>query len=188
MSIAKNIKQLRIQNGLSQDKLAELAQISLRTVQRIESNETEPRGYTLQQIAGALGTTPLLLGAAIQTEPIAADSQGKTFITILTLSALCFIIFPLLGIIIPFIFWMLKRGQIANIDKIAKRLLLAESIWCLLLGLLYTTLFSNVRLPSFHRIGRPEMILITACLLYLANIIFILVNAFKNNPKGPVIV
>jgi DNA-binding XRE family transcriptional regulator len=43
--LAQKIKELRIRKGLSQDKLAEAAQINLRTIQRIE--EVKPsRGET----------------------------------------------------------------------------------------------------------------------------------------------
>lgn len=40
--LAQKIKELRTRKGLSQEKLAETAQINLRTVQRIEAGETEP--------------------------------------------------------------------------------------------------------------------------------------------------
>lgn len=49
---------MRIKKGFSQELLAEDAGIGLRTVQRIESGQAEPRGDTLKRIAGALGLTP----------------------------------------------------------------------------------------------------------------------------------
>jgi transcriptional regulator with XRE-family HTH domain len=57
IDLAKKIKELRVRKGFSQDELAETAQINLRTVQRIESGETEPRGDTLQRLAAALNVT-----------------------------------------------------------------------------------------------------------------------------------
>ncbi|RBW60324.1 hypothetical protein DS884_04635 [Tenacibaculum sp. E3R01] len=52
--IGKRIKETRIKKGLSQETLAEYAKINLRTVQRIENNETTPRDKTLKLILNAL--------------------------------------------------------------------------------------------------------------------------------------
>ena len=48
------MKTLRLQSGISQDELAALTQLSLRTIQRIENGETAPRGDSLKRIAAAL--------------------------------------------------------------------------------------------------------------------------------------
>jgi len=48
--IGKRIKEIRIKRGLSQEDLAESAKVNLRTIQRIENNETTPRGKTLKLI------------------------------------------------------------------------------------------------------------------------------------------
>lgn len=55
LDLASKIKNLRLQKGLSQEKLADDSQLSLRTIQRIENNESEPRGYTLNRLAESLG-------------------------------------------------------------------------------------------------------------------------------------
>lgn len=60
-SLANNLKQLRKKKGLSQQELASLSQLSLRTVQRIEKGDTEPIGHTLTQIANVLEVSPELL-------------------------------------------------------------------------------------------------------------------------------
>lgn len=52
--LGKKIKNVRIKRGLSQDELAELAKVNLRTIQRIENNETAPREKTLKLIFDAL--------------------------------------------------------------------------------------------------------------------------------------
>ena len=53
--IGKRIKEIRIKRELSQEDLAESAKINLRTIQRIENNETTPRNKTLKLIFNALG-------------------------------------------------------------------------------------------------------------------------------------
>ena len=54
-TIGKNIKKLRKQKGLSQDRLSKLANISYNTVIKLESgNITNPSIDTLQKLARAL--------------------------------------------------------------------------------------------------------------------------------------
>ncbi|MDD5638708.1 MAG: helix-turn-helix transcriptional regulator [Candidatus Pacebacteria bacterium] len=54
--IGKNIKKLRKQKGLSQDRISKLADISYNTVIKLESGGiTNPSIDTLQKLAKALG-------------------------------------------------------------------------------------------------------------------------------------
>jgi len=53
-NIGEKIKIVRKKKGLSQEELADLATINLRTIQRIENSESEPRGKTLHLICGVL--------------------------------------------------------------------------------------------------------------------------------------
>jgi len=56
--IAKNIKRLRKQRGLSQDKLSKLADISHNTITKIEPGAIQsPTMDTAQKIAKALGVS-----------------------------------------------------------------------------------------------------------------------------------
>lgn len=52
--VAEKISQIRKEKGLTQEELAEQSQVNLRTIQRIENNESTPRGKTLQLISEAL--------------------------------------------------------------------------------------------------------------------------------------
>lgn len=53
-TIGNKISDIRKSKGLTQEQLAELSKINLRTIQRIENNENDPRGTTLQLICDAL--------------------------------------------------------------------------------------------------------------------------------------
>ena len=58
ITIAKNIKKLRKQQGLSQDKLSKLADISHNTIIKIESGAIQsPTMDTASKIAKALGVS-----------------------------------------------------------------------------------------------------------------------------------
>lgn len=53
-NLAKKLKELRALRGISQEYLAEESKVSLRTIQRIENNESTPTGETIKRIAVAL--------------------------------------------------------------------------------------------------------------------------------------
>lgn len=54
-TISKNIRKLREQKGVSQDRLSKLADVSLNTIAKLELDETQnPTIETLQKIANAL--------------------------------------------------------------------------------------------------------------------------------------
>ncbi|OGK38368.1 hypothetical protein A3F03_01445 [Candidatus Roizmanbacteria bacterium RIFCSPHIGHO2_12_FULL_41_11] len=56
--LAKNLKQLREKNGLSQDRLAKLADVANNTIIKIEQGENiNPTLDTLKKVAKALGVS-----------------------------------------------------------------------------------------------------------------------------------
>lgn len=69
-NLAKNLKKLRTTRGMSQEYLADESRVSLRTIQRIENNESEPTGETIKRIAIALDVE--------LTELIGSDSMTET--------------------------------------------------------------------------------------------------------------
>ncbi|MFI5066777.1 MAG: helix-turn-helix domain-containing protein [Streptosporangiales bacterium] len=61
----QRLRQLRRQHGLSQERLADLAGISLTTAARLERQENSPcRGRTLARLAAALREEPSALLAS----------------------------------------------------------------------------------------------------------------------------
>ena len=53
--LGEKITELRKQKGLTQEELVERCNVTVRTIQRIESGETTPRIYTIKTILNALG-------------------------------------------------------------------------------------------------------------------------------------
>jgi transcriptional regulator with XRE-family HTH domain len=56
--IGDRLKDLRIDQALTQRELADRAGIGVNTVNRIELNETEPHMSTVRKLAQALGVAP----------------------------------------------------------------------------------------------------------------------------------
>jgi len=175
--LANKIKTLRLQKGFSQEKLADESQLSLRTIQRIENGETEPRGYTLNRLAQSLGLTTEELTAA-------PEHTDKALMVILNLSAFGFILFPLLGAIVPLVVWAFVKENTKRTNETAKQILNFQILWCIIIGSLYGLLFTNIPVPHPFNIGRPEFILLCIAILYVLNFLVIAVNiAFVLNAK-----
>ncbi|MBC7912951.1 MAG: helix-turn-helix domain-containing protein [Pyrinomonadaceae bacterium] len=173
--LAKKIKELRTSKGLSQDELAQSCGLSLRTIQRIENGETEPRGDSLRRLAVALNTSP--------DELIDwSESEDNRFLAALNLSALSYIAFPILGIIIPLAIWILKKDKIKGLDYTGKKLLNFQISWSILLFTVYLIIFSSV-FGSFRlarTLGGMEGIVISIVGLYVFNGILIVINTIRS--------
>jgi transcriptional regulator with XRE-family HTH domain len=59
--IGDRLKALRIEQALTQEELADKADVSTNTVARLERNETEPHMSTARKLAQALGVEPRAL-------------------------------------------------------------------------------------------------------------------------------
>ena len=174
MNISQRVKALRNQKGMTQESLAENSGLSLRTIQRIENNETQPRGDSLKRLAMALKTTPDdLLEWTIQ--------EDKGYLTLMSLSALGFLFFPILGIIIPLVFWILKKDKLKYVDNIGKSILNFEITWSIIFFSYFILLFIGVFSRVMPHIG-PSSILtlyIPIIILYLYNFVVIVVNSIR---------
>jgi uncharacterized Tic20 family protein/DNA-binding Xre family transcriptional regulator len=101
------VAELRQQNGLTQEKLAEMCEVSSRTIQRIESGEVDPRAYTLQ-----------CLNAALEFDFGVENTANEIlWLAILHLSSVFSI--P----IIPLLLWSWKKDQSIKIDKHGRQVL-----------------------------------------------------------------
>ncbi|WP_342647231.1 helix-turn-helix domain-containing protein [Mucilaginibacter sp. CSA2-8R] len=178
--LANQVKILRSEKGYSQEYLAEQTKLSLRTIQRIEGGQTEPHGDTLQRLAICLGVdvTDLL---EQQTKLPDALPENKSYLILLHLSALSFLFFPLLGVVIPLVLWMLKRDQISGMAKIGKKVLNFQITWLIMIALYYGYIFCtflNIRVPFLSSLGfNVEVSLLLIIALYLYNIILVVINA-----------
>lgn len=63
--------------------------------------------------------------------------EDRSYLKILNISALAFVFFPLLGILLPFIFWVMKRDKIKDTDYTGKKILNFQITWCFLVFAYY---------------------------------------------------
>lgn len=186
--LAKKIKELRTRKGFSQDELSIATQLNLRTIQRIESGETEPRGDTLKRLAAALQVTP--------DELIDwAEEEDTTMLMLLNISALSFIVFPLLGVIIPLVLWVSKKNKVKNLNATGKKLLNFQISWCIAFFSIYILYFmaliSNLKILPVSRsilnFGGNDFLILLIPVLYVLNIIIIIFNAIRSHKNKKVI-
>ena len=169
--LAGRIKELRKRRGFSQEELSEKSGLSLRTIQRIENAETEPLGDSLKRLAVAFDVAPEeIIDWQIQ--------EDQNYLSLMSFSALGFLIFPLLGIIIPLTLWIMKKDKIKNVDKIGKAILNFQITWTIVLFLLLTfmlltTVFSmNMDMSMFS-------IILIVCGLYTYNLLIIIIKTIR---------
>ena len=124
--LGERISDLRREQKLSQESLAEKAKVSLRTLQRIEKENTNPQGDTLHRLAAGLGV-PLdeLLNYAL--------IEDFNYIRYMHFSVLIVGFLPLGNIILPTIFWLSKRNKIKYLSSYGRRLLNFQITWTILL-------------------------------------------------------
>jgi transcriptional regulator with XRE-family HTH domain len=169
--LSKRVKELRSRKGLSQEQLAENSGLSLRTIQRIENGETEPRGETLKRLMNALEVAP----DDLMDWSIAED---KGFLTAVNLSALGFFVFPLLGILIPLIMWISKKDKLKDINKTGKEILNFQITWNLLVFMAYIFFMGGVLLMG-SIIRNPFILVGIIGFLYMYNFLFIIINTVR---------
>lgn len=174
--LANRVIELRKRQGFSQEFLAEESGVSLRTMQRVENGETKPRGDTLQRIAKGLGiTSEELIGWKLDS--------NTSYLSMLNGSALSFLLFPILGILVPLVMWISKRKKIRKVDEYGKEIINFQITWCFFIFLIYISyvisiIFRVSILPRFT----PAVILslvVFVGVLYLLNIILILMNSVR---------
>lgn len=107
--LGEKVAVARRRKGLTQEKLADSAGVTVRTVQRTESGDSVPRPFTLKAIATALeipfeDLVPAEPEAAAVPGPMTAapDEEGmRHFLQVFCLSCFSFIVVPYVHFLIP---------------------------------------------------------------------------------------
>lgn len=181
--LAAKMKELRMAKGYSQEYLAEISQLSLRTIQRMENGETVPRGDTLNRLAKALGVDITeLTGSGPGTV-----SNNNGYIALMNLSALAFLViirFPFISFIAPLLLWLYKRDQFGDVYEQGKTILNFQITWCIITTIYFILLFTGIingisRIIPFRSgmgLGLPEMMLIGVIIVMGFNVLMVLIN------------
>ncbi len=148
------VAELRQQQGLTQEQLAERCEISPRTIQRIENGEVDPRAYTLQ-----------CLSTVLEFDFCEENTSNETlWLAALHLSSIFSIV------IVPLLLWSWKKNQSFKIDKQGRQVLnfqitmtltLFAAALLLIAFPLILVVINESRLSIFQ--GAPDFMLLAAC-------------------------
>lgn len=162
--LGSRLTESRKAKGLSQESLAEDAGISLRTLQRIEKEGTNPHGDTLKRIAEVLDISiDELLDHSLEI--------NYNYIRGMHYSTLLFIILPLGNIILPVIFWMRKKDKIKDLSAYAINLINWQVTWTIFLLLPLAAI-----IPKFYSVSRNIEMPGSRSAIMLYPLIMILIN------------
>ena len=124
--LGSRLAEFRKAKGLSQESLAEEAGISLRTLQRIEKEGTNPHGDTLKRIAEVIEVSmDELLDHSLEVD--------YNYIRGMHYSALTFVFLPLGNLILPLIFWMRKKDRVKDLGIYGRNLINWQVTWTIIL-------------------------------------------------------
>lgn len=160
MDKGQHIKALRTQKGLTQEDLAAKTDISVRTIQRIEAGEVEPRSYTLMAIAAALGVDFEALQPGSDEEKISPEE--KYWLPLLHLSGLFVLLFP------PVIIWISKMDSVKGVREHGADVINFQLTLLLIIIPLALTAFLVITIPVliFFGIYSTVIILINTVKVY----------------------
>jgi transcriptional regulator with XRE-family HTH domain len=164
---------------MSQEELAGESLLSLRTIQRIESGQTSPRGDTLKRLAAAL-KVPVedLVDSELQ--------EDENLVVLMNLTQLAFLAFPLLGVLIPLIMWLTNRNRVRDVDEVGQSILNFQTSWSILLfslsmaGFALILVMGKVNQAIFYGYA------ISMGILYPYNLFQILTNTNRYRRHGEV--
>lgn len=168
--IGEKIREVRKKKGLSQEELAESAKVNLRTIQRIENNESEPRGKTLNLICEVLD---------INLEDILDCGKhiDKNYLIYFHLSVLSGLVIPSGNIIVPLVLWLTKKDKIIGLKNIGANLLNFQIIWTFSAFLiLIAAAFFKI---THFVIGPSNLLIFVWVILYVINIVLPIFFAIK---------
>ncbi|WP_400079089.1 DUF4870 domain-containing protein [Winogradskyella sp. R77965] len=167
------IKTIREQSGFTQAVLAKQSGLSLRTIQRLECTNKEPKGHTLKMLSNVFKIEPSVLQEKFQRIGKAQESE-KTSIQLINLSILAFIGIPFGNLIFPFILWW-KNRKSKLVDEVGRRIVNFQIIWWIIFSILMCispfisrTFFSNT-----------QIILYVLLVGYVFNIVIVFITAMK---------
>lgn len=172
----EDIRVLRQKAGFSQEKLADMAKINLRTLQRIESGSTTPRASTIALICEALEIAPEEISKIEGEKP-----RTKDGILFLYLSVLSVLVVPFGNILFPWIIHRHFKAKAIDITSYYIRVVNDQILWTLLLFLMFTLLAFQI-ISSISDILLVATIVL-AFLLVLFNITYTIRSIIKSS-KG----
>ena len=179
MTVGQKLSTLRKKEGISQELLAEQTRISLRTIQRIENDESVPRFFTLKMLAEHFGIEPSALSSDNPEDAAFPALQDNNLMRLLNSSALLVIILPIIHIGVQLAIWY-RSNPDPMMKAMGKRIIGFQILWvaCCIVALLLTH-FTYYYLTGSFMIGKISPLVYTYGIMLLINIGVVITAAFR---------
>lgn len=153
MQPGKKIAEARKLKGLTQEELADLSQINVRTIQRIEAGSNTPQSFTLKAIAKAL---ELDYGFLIATDNNVSATENpkltddlRHYMTLLNFSCFVYLVIPWVHWLIPMNILKRKIGLSEEALTIGRSIVRRQIYWTIAINLtMLATLAYNYTIVS----------------------------------------
>lgn len=165
------LAKLREELNITQEELAVKANVSVRTIQRIEAG-AKLKGYTLESISNVLGVSKDELNG----KSIVINENDKQLVKLINLSSLPFVIVPFASIIVPLIIMFLKK----KFTPITKQIISVQILWTIL-SVVFILL--SVFLKKWFSLKNAFTLIIIGTVV-LFNVFLIIRNAMELDRNG----
>lgn len=162
MQPGKKIAEARKLKGLTQEELADLSRINVRTIQRIEAGTNTPQSFTLKAIAKALELDYSFL-IATDNNLSATENQKPTddirhFMTLLNFSCFVYLVIPWVHWLIPMNILKKKSGLSEEALALGRSIIRRQIYWTIAINLIMlATLAYNYAVVSIS--GSKEAVI-----------------------------
>jgi transcriptional regulator with XRE-family HTH domain len=179
--LAEIISQTRKKRGLTQEELAELTHLTVRTIQRIENGKTTPRSYTLKTIISVLNISLDDLQVSHCDVPdldifttTMNGGKAKYNLRLVFLSCFCYLVLPFVHFVVPHYLLSRMKGLPPEVLAYAREVVRGQIYWLLALHLiLLLTVTCNFLCVSYLHRSYYLHYLIPALGMYFVNAIVI---------------
>lgn len=138
MQLSQKISTARKTKGITQDELADKSGVTVRTIQRIESGETQPRAFTIKAIADALEMPfenfQVVENGSLERRSLGAD---KNFLQLLVLSCFSYLILPFVHFILPMVLLRKRKDLSMRTHSFANKIVHSQIYWLVALNICF---------------------------------------------------
>ena len=100
------------------------------------------------------------------------EKKAALIAILLNISALCYFLFILLGVLVPLGVWIFTKDKYSTVDEVGRRILNFQICWCLLIFYVFAMMFL---VPTFVGVG-----MLAVTILYAINVCFIIFNSIRS--------
>jgi uncharacterized Tic20 family protein len=178
-TLSKNLLYQRQRKGFSQEKLAELSGVTVRTIQRIERGEVNSHINTLKLLADAL---QVRVEDLLPLDNPKHEAVVTKWLLLLHSVPLLGSFIPLTNILVPIFLWVYKRDDNPTYDRHGRAVLNFQLTITAAFLILLVVLLALPFLMALQEAYFPAPLLIAALsfiAISIMNTVIILVNVFR---------